>query len=191
MTEQEKMLQGKWYDANFDENLLALRNQADSLCFQINQTNPKETEKIQSLLKQLFGKFEKNCTVLQPVYADYGCYTKIDEGTFINHGAYFMDGGTVTIGKMCFIGPNCGFYTASHPLIASQRNQGYENAKPIVIEDNVWIGGDVTILPGVTIGEGAIIGAKSLVNKDIPASSIAFGNPCRPVRKITDEDSIF
>ena len=101
-----------------------------------------------------------------------------------------MDCAPITIGKHCFIGPNCGMYTAIHPIVAKERNQGLEMAKPITIKDNVWIGGDVTILPGVTIGEGSVIGAKSLVTKDIPANVIAVGNPCRIVRPITDEDLI-
>ena len=101
-----------------------------------------------------------------------------------------MDGAPVTIGKHCFIGPNCGMYTANHPLNVEERNQGLELAQPITVGDNVWIGADVTILPGITIGEGSVIGAKSLVNKDIPANVIAVGNPCRVVREITEEDRI-
>ncbi len=101
-----------------------------------------------------------------------------------------MDGAPITVGSFCFIGPNCGLYTASHPLNASQRNQGYEKASPITIGKNVWIGGDVIILPGVTIGDGSVIGAKSVVTKDIPPGVLAVGNPCRVLRSITEEDMI-
>ena len=162
MTEREKMEAGLWYDANFDQDLLKERKEAETLYFQFNQTSPK----------------------------DYGYNCRIGEGTFINHNAYLMDGAPVTIGKHCFIGPNCGMYTANHPLNVEERNQGLELAQPITVGDNVWIGADVTILPGVTIGEGSVIGAKSLVNKDIPANVIAVGNPCRVVREITEEDRI-
>lgn len=132
----------------------------------------------------------ENVSILAPFIADYGKNCFIGEGTFINYGAYLMDGAPITIGKSCFIGPNCGMYTATHPLLAEERNRGLEKAKPITIGDNVWLGGDVTILPGVTIGEGSVIGAKSLVNKDIPPNVVAVGNPCRVIRAITEEDRI-
>ena len=111
----------------------------------------------------------------------------IGADTFINHGAYLMDCGGITIGRHCFIGPNCGMYTANHPISPRERNQGLENAKPIVIGDNCWLGGDVTILPGVTIGENTVIGAGSVVTKDIPANVVAVGNPCRVLRSINHE----
>ena len=110
--------------------------------------------------------------------------------TFINHNAYLMDGAPIKIGSYCFIGPNCGMYTAAHPLLAEERNQGLEKAKPITIGNNVWIGADVTILPGVTIGDNTVIGAKSVITKDIPSNVIAVGNPCRVLREITEQDSI-
>lgn len=101
-----------------------------------------------------------------------------------------MDGAPIRIGAHCFIGPNCGMYTASHPLLAEERNRGLEKAAPIVIGDNVWIGADVTILPGVTVGSNTVIGAKSVVTKDIPPNVIAVGNPCRVLRPITEQDSV-
>ena len=180
----------KWYDANFDEALVKLRERADDLCFAYNHTQPSDHKRKDEILKELFPSLGKRITLLAPVYVDYGMYTSIGDDTFVNHNVYFMDGGTITIGNHCFIGPNCGFYTANHPLVASDRNLGYEIAKPIIIEDNVWIGADVTILPGVTIGKGSVIGAKSLVTKDVPANVVAYGNPCRVVREITEKDKI-
>ncbi|MBQ9840394.1 MAG: sugar O-acetyltransferase [Erysipelotrichaceae bacterium] len=180
----------KWYDANFDEELVKLRERADDLCFAYNHTHPSDHKRKDEILKELFPSLGKRITLLAPVYVDYGMYTSIGDDTFVNHNVYFMDGGTITIGNHCFIGPNCGFYTANHPLVASDRNLGYEIAKPIIIEDNVWIGADVTILPGVTIGKGSVIGAKSLVTKDVPANVVAYGNPCRVVREITEKDKI-
>ena len=190
MTEKEKMQKGMWYDANFDKELLAERIEADGLCYEFNHTHPKEAEKRAEILDKLLPNKGENVSILAPFIADYGKNCFIGEGTFINYGAYLMDGAPITIGKSCFIGPNCGMYTATHPLLAEERNRGLEKAKPITIGDNVWLGGDVTILPGVTIGEGSVIGAKSLVNKDIPPNVVAVGNPCRVIRAITEEGRI-
>ena len=133
---------------------------------------------------------QKDVSILAPFYTDYGYNCIIGEKTFINHNAYLMDGATITIGKNCFIGPNCGMYTANHPLIAEERNKGLEKALSITIEDDVWIGADVTILSGVKIGKGSVIGAKSVITKDIPSGVIAIGNPCSVVRPITEADRI-
>lgn len=190
MTEKEKMEAKMWYDANYDKELLELRVKAEDLCFELNNIRPGETEKRAGILKELFPNMEENCVVLSPIYTDYGFYTKIGHDTFINRNAYLMDGCGITIGSHCFIGPNCGMYTAVHATVAEERNQGLEKALPIVIGDNCWLGGDVKILPGVTIGNNTIIGAGSIVTKDIPANVVAVGNPCRVLRPITDEDKI-
>lgn len=190
MKESEKMKLGLWYDANYDEELLRQRLEAESLCFEYNHAHPKDIEKKAIILKQLLPNMEENCSISTPFMCDYGYNCKIGHDTFINHNAYLMDGAIISIGHHCFIGPNCGIYTAKHPLLAEERNIGYEQACPVTIGDNCWIGADVTILPGVTIGEGCVIGAKSLVTKDIPDGVIAFGNPCKVVRKITNKDSI-
>lgn len=190
MTEREKLEKGLWYDANNDKDLLEERLYAEELCFLYNKTNPRDTDRKEELLKKLLPNREANVTVLSPFYTDYGYRCYIGEDTFINHNAYFMDGAKISIGSHCFIGPNCGMYTANHPLLASERNRGLEKASPIIIEDDVWIGADVTILPGVRIGKGSVIGAKSVVTKDIPSNVIAAGNPCQILRAITEEDSI-
>ncbi|MEF2782182.1 sugar O-acetyltransferase [Erysipelotrichaceae bacterium HCN-30851] len=190
MIEREKLEKGLWYDANNDKDLLEERLYAEELCFLYNQTNPRDTDRKEELLKKLLPNREANVTVLSPFYADYGYRCYIGEDTFINHNAYLMDGAKISIGSHCFIGPNCGMYTANHPLLASERNRGLEKASPIIIEDDVWIGADVTILPGVRIGKGSVIGAKSVVTKDIPSNVIAAGNPCQILRAITEEDSI-
>lgn len=190
MTEKEKMKLGLWYDANFDKELVEERLVAEDLCFELNNIRPKETEKRNAILQELIPDLGENCTILSPFITDYGCYSHIGHDTFINHNAYLMDGGGITIGHHCFIGPNCGMYTAIHPTLAKERNKGLEKALPIVIGDNCWIGADVTILPGVTIGSNSIIGAKSVVTKDIPDNVIAVGNPCRVLRPITEDDHI-
>lgn len=186
MTNREKMACGQWYDANFDREILALRERAASLVWQLGQTDPADTEKRKALLGKLFPHCGDDVTLLQPLAVDYGTNCYIGDHSFINYGAYFMDGAPIRLGTHCFVGPRCSFYTAVHPLQAAARNAGLEKALPITIGNDVWIGGDVTILPGVTIGDGAVIGAKSLVTHDIPARMLAFGNPCRVVRPITD-----
>ena len=190
MTEREKMRQGMWYDANYDEGLLEERLQAEELYFAYNQTGPRETERKEQLLQALFPNMEKEVVILSPIYTDYGYNCRIGEATFINHGAYLMDAGKITIGSHCFIGPNCGMYTAIHAMLPEERNRGIERAKPIVLGDNVWLGGDVTILSGVTIGSNTVIGAGSVVTKDIPSGVVAAGNPCRVMREITQADAM-
>ncbi|WP_125767424.1 sugar O-acetyltransferase [Lapidilactobacillus wuchangensis] len=189
MNEKEKSFAGKWYDPNGDSELIAERDQAMALCHQLNLL-PMNSPERPKLLAKLFPKKAANVIIMEPVWADYGIYSTIGEDSFINRNAYLMDGGKITIGKHCLIGPNCSMYTANHAFDPIERRTGLEVALPIVIEDDVWIGGDVTITPGVTIGQGSIIGAKSLVNKDIPANVIAAGNPCRVIREITDKDKI-
>lgn len=191
MTEKEKMKKGLWYDANYDKELLEERKKAEDLCFEFNHTKPSDSERKKRILKELLPNMEKDVSVSSPFYTDYGYNCIIGEKTFINHNAYLMDGALITIGKNCFIGPNCGIYTAKHPVIPEERNQGLEKAEKVTIGDNVWFGGDVTVLPGVKIGNNCVVGAKSVVTKDIPDNVIAGGNPCRVIRTITEKDSIF
>lgn len=189
MNEKEKSFARKWYDPNGDSELIVERDRAMDLCHQINLLSVNSPEQ-ERLIGLLFPEKDESAVIMNPIWADYGIYSTIGEGSFINRNAYLMDGGKISIGKYCLIGPNCGMYTANHAFDPIERRTGVEIALPIVIEDDVWIGGDVTITPGVTIGKGSIIGAKSIVNKDIPENVIAAGNPCRVVRKITEKDKI-
>ena len=190
MTEKEKLKKGLWYDANYDEELLKERERAEDLCLEFNSTKPSDKKTKEEVLKKLLPNKKEDAVILSPFYTDYGYNCIIGEKTFINHNAYLMDGAEIKIGDNCFIGPNCGMYTAAHPIFFEERNKGLEKALPINIGDNVWIGGDVTILPGTSIGNNSVIGAKSLVTKDIPANVVAFGNPCRVIRKISEKDKI-
>lgn len=190
MTEREKMARGLWHDANYDTELLRARQQAEDLCFDLNRTRPSDSAKREEILQKLLPHRGADTVILSPFYTDYGTNCSIGAGTFINHNAYLMDGGGISIGTHCFIGPNCGMYTANHPMTAEERNRGLEQAKPITVGDNVWIGADVTILPGVTIGAGCVIGAKSLVNRDVPPGMFAAGVPCRVIRPVTADDKI-
>lgn len=187
--EKEKSFDGEWYDPNGDAELITERELAMNLCHQINLL-PMNSPEREPLLAKLFSNKKPNAIIMNPIWADYGLYSTIGEGSFINRNAYLMDGGKITIGNHCFIGPNCDMYTANHAFDPIERRTGLEVALPILIEDDVWIGGDVTITPGVTIGKGSIIGAKSLVNKDIPANVIAVGNPCRVLRVLTEADKL-
>ncbi len=177
MTEIEKMQKGKWHDANFDPELLGKRRAAEFLCFDFNHSRPESKEQFEALKKLLGGSVPEGLTLLAPVYFDYGFNTHFGENVFVNHGCYFMDGNTIDIGKNAFIGPFCGFYTSSHPLNYIDRNKGLERALPIHIGDNCWLGANVSILQGVTIGSGCVIAAGSVVTKDLPDNALAAGVP--------------
>jgi len=190
LTEREKMLEGLLYDANYDEALIAERAVAKDLCFDFNQTRPSDVAGQTKIMQDLLGKTGDNFTVVAPFWCDYGSNIEIGDNFFANHNCVILDGAKVTFGDNVFIAPDCGFYTAGHPLDAERRNQGLEYAKPITVGDNVWIGGGVKVMPGVTIGDNAVIGGGSVVTKDIPANVIAVGNPCRILREITPEDGL-
>lgn len=190
MTEREKMEQGAWYDPGADRELREARRRAADLAFAYNQTLPSDRDRQGELLRELFGHVGDRASVLSPLQVDYGYNVSLGDRSFINHGAYLMDCAPITIGNDVFIGPNLGAYTAQHPLVAEERNLGVERALPITIEDDCWLGGDVKIMPGVTIGRGCVIGAGSIVTRDVPAGHLAVGAPCRVVRAITDEDRI-
>ena len=177
MTEKEKMLCGQWHDANFDEALLKERRNAELLCYDFNMAKPGSEEQSSALQKLLGTSLPEGLTVLAPAYFDYGIYTHFGKGTFVNHGCYFMDGGRIHIGENVFIGPFCGFYTASHPLNYAERNTGLEKALPIVVGDNCWFGANVSVLQGVTIGAGCVIAAGSVVTEDIPENCLVAGVP--------------
>ena len=184
MTEKEKVRNGLIYNPNYDEELIAERNNAKDICYEYNQIKPSETERRKEVLKKLIGKTGREFLVEQPFFCDYGYNIEIGENFYSNHNLVILDAAKVKIGRNVFIGPNCGIYTAGHPIVVNERNQGLEYAKPIEVGDNVWIGGNVAILPGVKIGSNSVIGAGSVVNKDIPENSIAVGNPCKVIKQI-------
>lgn len=183
MNEREKMLLGKWYDAT-DQELVKQRLNAKDLCFELNQIRPSNLEKRNSIINKLLGYQPDNLELLSPFTCDYGNNIILGKNVFINSNCYFMDGAKITVGDNVFIGPSCGFYTANHLLDYQTRNQGIEQALPISIGNNVWLGGNVIVLPGVKIGDGCVIGAGSVVTKDIEANSVATGIPCNVIKKI-------
>ena len=135
-------------------------------------------------MKKILGATKENFLIEQPFMCDYGYNIEIGENFYANHNMIILDGNKVKFGDNVFIAPNCSFYTAGHPLDYVIRNKGLEYAKPIEVGDNVWIGGNVVVLPGVTIGNNCVIGAGSIVTKDIPDNSLAVGNPCRVIKKL-------
>lgn len=181
--EWQKMLRGEVYEALHPEFLRRLENTRD-LLWEYNSLRPSEENRREEIIRNLLGSCGEKFHINQPFRCDYGCNVYIGENFFANFNLTILDEGEVHIGDNVFIGPNVSMYTACHPLNPEERNTGVEWAEPITIGDNVWIGGSVTILPGVTIGNNAVIGAGSVVSKDIPAGSLAVGNPCRVIRKI-------
>ena len=184
MTEKEKMLLGEIYDANYDNQLIEERIKVKDLCYEYNNLKPSKMDERKELLKKILGKTKANFLIEQPFMCDYGYNIEIGENFYANHNLIILDANKVKFGDNVFIAPNCGFYTAGHPLDAERRNQGLEYAKPIEIGNNVWIGGNVVVLPGVKIGDNVVIGAGSIVTRDIPSNVVAVGNPCKVIKTI-------
>jgi acetyltransferase-like isoleucine patch superfamily enzyme len=147
---------------------------------------PSNIEAKRTIIKKLIGKVGKNFWIEPSFWCDYGYNIELGENFYANHNLVILDGAKVTFGDNCFIAPNCGFYTAGHPIDYATRNQGLEYVKPITVGNNVWIGGNVVVLPNVTIGDNVVIGAGSVVNKDIPSNVVAVGNPCKVLKPIVE-----
>ncbi len=184
MTEKEKMLAGEIYDANNDINLINERIKAKDLCYEYNNLRPSQIKEREEIMRKILGKVEGDFLIEQPFICDYGYNIEIGKNFYSNHNLIILDANKVEFGNNVFIGPNCGFYTAGHPLDYKTRNKGLEYAKPIKVGNNVWFGGNVTVLPGVEIGDNSVIGAGSIVTKDIQKNSVAVGNPCKVIKKI-------
>ena len=183
MTQKEKMLAGLLYDSTVEE-LSNERLNAKKLCYEYNFLKPDEQDKKKEILNKLLGKTGKNYLIEPNFYCDYGYNIELGENFYSNHNLVILDCAKVTFGDNVFLGPNCGFYTAEHPIDPIERNKLLEYAKPIVVGNNVWIGGNVTVIAGVTIGDNVTIGAGSVVVKNIPSNCVAVGNPCKVIRKI-------
>lgn len=183
MTEKEKMLSGKVYQAT-DPDLLRELNATSDLCREYNQIRPSLIKERNDKLKLILGKADDDTYINQPFLCDYGKHIRVGKRFFANFNWVVLDEAFVTIGDDCFIGPNVSIYTACHSTDPQKRNTREEWAEPVTIGDNCWIGGSVTILPGVTIGDNVTIGAGSVVVKDIPSGSIAAGNPAKVIKKL-------
>ena len=171
------------YDAGNDPELLAEMTEGATKCFELNSLPPTKAAERKALIRQLLGKTGENFEIRSPFQCDYGYNIEVGENFFLNCNCVILDGAKVTFGDNVCIAPGCAFYTAGHPLAAEQRNKGLEYALPIRVGDNVWIGGNVLVLPGVTIGDHCVIGAGRVVTRGIPSGTAAAGNPGRGLTK--------
>ena len=187
MTEKQRSDAGLPYFPG-DEELRALRARCKQLCYAFNTTEHQQREERINLLRQLLGSTDGRFLIEPSFWCDYGYNIRLGEHFYANHNLVILDCAAVTFGEHVFVAPNCGFYTAGHPIDAECRERGLEYAYPITVGDHVWIGGGVQVMPGVTIGSNVVIGGGSVVVKDIPSNSVAVGNPCRVIRPITEAD---
>lgn len=187
MTEWERMQKGLVYN-DFDQDLFNKRVEAKKLFKAYNKTGDEEIDLRNKIMKQLFKNVGENVWIEPDFRCEFGKNITIGDNVYINFGCIILDCSEVTIGSHTLLGPNIGLYAANHSTDATERINGGCYGKPIHIGNNVWLGGDVKVLQGVTIGDNTIIGAGSIVTKDIPDNVIAVGNPCKVIRKITEED---
>lgn len=182
-TEKQKMLSGELYDAS-DEELTRDRLSARLLLKNLNDLKEDEEEAKNQLLGELIPNKGENLFIQTPFYCDYGYNIYTGDDIYFNFNCVILDVSKVTIGSRTMFGPNVQIYTATHPINSKERAQGFEFAKDIVIGEDVWIGGNAVICPGVKIGDRTVIGAGSVVTKDIPSEVFAAGNPCKVIREI-------
>ncbi|RJW45663.1 sugar O-acetyltransferase [Lachnospiraceae bacterium OM02-31] len=187
MNQKERMLAGLPYKAWLD-GLSEERMENKKRIYHYNSLSPEQGEEQAALIKEIIGKCGENIWIETPFHCDYGWNIEVGENFFANYNLTILDVGKVVIGKNAQIAPNVSIYTAGHPVHPDSRNTGYEYGIGVTIGDNVWLGGNTVINPGVTIGNNVVIGAESVVTKDLPDDVIAVGNPCRVLRKITEED---
>ena len=185
MTERERMLSGQLYDAG-DETLTAARGRAKRLTWRYHQLDPTDWDSRTQILQELLGHLGEDSWIEPPFRCDYGTQISIGDHFFANYDCIFLDVAPITIGNQVMFGPRVCLYTAGHPLDAATRNTGLEFGKPIAIGDDVWLGGNVVVLPGVTIGAGT----GSVVRRDLPPHVLAAGNPCQVLRPITEADRL-
>jgi maltose O-acetyltransferase len=186
-SEKEKMIAGEMYDP-LDKQLVEDRIRTRLLIKALNDTREDDTAQRSRIIKELLPDAAPDLWLQPPFYCDYGYNMKVGERVFFNFNCIVLDVAPVTIGSRTMFGPNVQVYTATHPIDHLERSSGKEYAKPIVIGEDVWIGGSAVICPGVTIGNRSIIGAGSIVTKDIPDNVIAAGNPCKVIRPIQQNE---
>ncbi|MCK1795315.1 sugar O-acetyltransferase [Streptomyces sp. XM4193] len=184
------MLAGEWYLAD-DPELIAEAERAAVLSERFNTADALDREGRGKILAELLGGLGEDVAVRAPFRVDYGTHITIGARTFINFGAVLLDCAPITIGEDVQIGPNVQLLTPIHPLEAEPRRNKWEGAKPITLGDNVWLGGGVIVCPGVTIGENTVVGAGSVVVRDLPPNVVAVGNPARVVRELPAHEGEF
>ena len=190
MSERERMLSGELYYSP-DPELAKLHIKSHEILDEFNSTKFNDFFTRETLARKLFKSVGKNCFINKPFYCDYGVNITVGDNFYANFNCVILDVNEVIIGNNVMFAPNVNIYTATHPIDKDIRNLYLEYGKKITIGNDVWIGGNVVINPGVTIGENTVIGAGSVVIKDIPSGVVAAGNPCKVIRKITEEDKSF
>jgi len=185
-TEKQKMLSGELYDP-LDNQLIEERLQARLLIKELNDSGEDQVEKRAKALKALIPDSGESIWIQPPFYCDYGSNIVLGDNVFFNFNCVVLDVMKVEIGSRTLIGPNVQIYTATHPLNYRERAAGVEFAKPVTIGKDVWIGGSAVICPGVRIGDRTVIGAGSVVTKDLPSNVFAAGNPCKVIRELEQE----
>lgn len=185
MTEKEKMISGEFYNAN-DAQLVNDRDKCKEICFLYNRLMPHQKADKIEIIKNLVGSIGKNFLFEPDIWFDYGYNIEIGDNFYANHNLIILDSMLVKFGDNVFLGPNCNFYSVNHPFLPEERNMGLEYALPITVGNNVWLGGNVTVMPGVTIGNNSVIGGGSIVVKDIPDNVLAVGNPCKVIRTLNN-----
>lgn len=188
-SEFNKMMAGQWYNA-MDYSMLKMRQENNKKTEAYSRITINTLSYKDRMAKAIVKEFGENANIIPPFTCDYGCNVKVGDNTVINHSGVFLDTNEINIGKHALIGPKSGLYGAIHPFDVEARNEGIEKAKTINIDDGAWLGGKVTVVPGVSIGKHSVIGAGSVVTKDIPDDVVAVGNPCQVIRKITEDDKI-
>ena len=179
MTNDERRENGELYDANHNLELTRRMDICKDKCWEYNRIRPSDWKAKNAKLREIIGHVSDGVRILAPFWCDYGTNITLGENFYANHGLVILDAAKVVFGKNVFVAPNCGFHTAGHPLDIEQRRKGLEFARPITVGDDVWFGAGAQVLPGVTIGMGAIIGAGAVVTRDVPPRTIVAGVPAR------------
>jgi maltose O-acetyltransferase len=186
-SEKEKMLAGETYNP-MDRRLRAERESVRVLLREFNDLPENKLKEIKGLIKKIIPASGANLWIQRPFFCDYGSNIVIGDRVFFNFNCTILDVCMVKIGHRCMFGPNVQVYAATHPMDFTARASGEESGKPVTIGDDVWIGGAVVICPGVTIGDRSVIGAGSVVTRDVPADSFAAGNPCRVIKRLSKSE---
>lgn len=192
MSQVERMLAGKLYSCMVSDKQREEMNEKKAIFLdQFNATSFADFKTREELARKIFASIGKNFMMNKPFYCDYGCHISIGDNFYANFDCIFLDVNRITIGNNVFLAPRVSIYTAGHPIDKDVRNTGLEYGYEVKIGNDVWIGGNTVINPGVTIGDNVVIGSNSVVTKSIPSGVVAGGNPCRVIRKITEEDKLY
>ena len=188
MGQRDNMHNGKLYDPN-DDSVMEEQMVCLDRLYDFNQTRPSEMDKRNAIMKEMMGDVGKDCYIEPPFHANWGGkHVHFGDGVYANFGLTCVDDTHIYVGSHTLFGPNVVLATAGHPMMPELRKHGIQYNMPIHIGENCWLGAGVIVVPGITIGDNVVIGASSVVTKDIPSNSVAMGTPCRVVRQINDHD---